>query len=166
MPLKKITGLEKESLRNEISELNNKRIELESIINDKEKLMKVMVKELKELKKKFGSPRKTKLIEGGDALIAERMANQRPNKELQRINALKELSTDSEIVIQSNNEIKIIPSTTIKKLKLKEINQERKNILPTKLIWPIKDEPKILAISEEGKIGLLKWEFAGQKPGA
>ena len=30
--------------------------------------MKVMVKELKELKKRFGSDRKTKLIEGGDAL--------------------------------------------------------------------------------------------------
>nr|WP_269611814.1 DNA topoisomerase (ATP-hydrolyzing) [Prochlorococcus marinus] len=165
MPLKKITGLEKDSLKNEISDLKNKRTELESIINDREKLMKVMVKELKGLKKKFGSDRKTKLIEGGDALIAEKMANQRPNKELQRINALKQLSNDSEIIIQTNNEIKIIPSITIKKLKLKEYNLDRKDILPTKLIWPIKDEPKILAVSQEGKIGLLKWEFAGQKPG-
>ncbi len=165
MPLKKITGLEKDSLKNEISDLKNKRTELESIINDREKLMKVMVKELKVLKKKFGSDRKTKLIEGGDALIAERMANQRPNKELQRINALKQLSNDSEIIIHTNNEIKIIPSITIKKLKLKEFNLDRKDILPTKLIWPIKDEPKILAVSQEGKIGLLKWEFAGQKPG-
>ncbi len=165
MPLKRITSLEKNSLKNEIKDLQNKRNELESIINDKNKLMKVMVKELKELKKRFGSSRKTKLVEGGDALIAEKIANQRPNKELQRINALKQLSTDSEIVIQANNEIKIIPSITIKKLKLKEINQERKNILPTKLIWPIKNEPKILAVSQSGKIGLLKWEFAGQKPG-
>ena len=165
MPLKKITSLEKNLLNNEIKELKGKRDELESIINNREKLMKVMIKELKILKKKFGSSRKTKLIEGGDALIAERIANQRPNKELQRINALKELSIDSEIIIQSNNEIKIIPSITIKKLKLKDDTQERKNILPPKLIWPIKNEPKILAISEQGKIGLLKWEFAGQKPG-
>ena len=84
-------------------------------------------------------------------LIAERIANQRPNKELQRINALKQLSIDSEIIIQSNNEIKIIPSITIKKLKLKENNQERKDILPSKLIWPIKDEPKILAVSRRRK---------------
>lgn len=165
MPLKKITSLEKDSLKNEIHDLRNKRAELESIINDREKLLKVMIKELKELKKRFGSARKTKLIEGGDALIAEKIANQRPSKELQRINALRELSADSEIIIQSNNEIKIIPSITIKKLKLKENNQERKDILPTKLMWPIKDEPKILAVSQEGKIGLLKWEFAGQKPG-
>ena len=165
MPLKKITGLEKDSLKNELKDLKTKRAELELIINDKENLMKVMVKELKDLKKRFGSKRRTKLIEGGDALIAEKMANQRPNKELQRINALKELSKDSEIIIQSNNEIKIIPSLTIKKLKLKESDQERKDILPAKLIWPIKNEPKILAVSQEGKIGLLKWEFAGQKPG-
>ena len=165
MPLKKITSLEKNSLKSEIKDLKSKRDELESIINNRETLMKVMIKELKELRKRFGSPRKTKLIEGGDALIAERIANQRPNKELQRINALKQLSTDSEIIIQSNNEIKIIPSITIQKLKLKDGNQERKDILPAKLIWPIKKEPKILAIGEQGKIGLLKWEFAGQKPG-
>ena len=165
MPLKKITGLEKNSLKNELRDLKTKRAELELIINDKVNLMKVMVKELKDLKKRFGSERRTKLIEGGDALIAEKIANQRPNKELQRINALKELSKDSEIIIQSNNEIKIIPSLTIKKLKLKESDQERKDILPAKLIWPVKNEPKILAVSQEGKIGLIKWEFAGQKPG-
>ena len=165
MPLKKITSLEKNSLKDEIEDLKNKRDALESIINDREKLLKLMVKELKELKKRFGSNRKTQLIEGGDALIAERLANQRPNKELQRINALKQLPADSEIIIQSNNEIKIIPSITIKKLKLKEISQERNDILPSKLIWPIKNEPKILAVSKLGKIGLLKWEFAGQKPG-
>jgi len=165
MPLKKITSLEKNSLKNEINDLKNKRDELEEIINNREKLKKVMIKELKGLKKKFGSSRKTKLIEGGDALIAERIANQRPNKELQRINALKQLSIDSEIIIQCNNEIKIIPSLTIKKLKLKESNHERKDIIPPKLIWPIKNEPKLLAVSQLGKIGLLKWEFAGQKPG-
>ena len=165
MPLKKITSLEKNSLKKEIEDLKNKRADLESIINDREKLLKLMVKELKELKKRFGSNRRTKLIEGGDALIAERLANQRPNKELQRINALKQLPADSEIIIQSNNEIKIIPSITIKKLKLKESNQDRDDILPSKLIWPIKNEPKILAVSQLGKIGLLKWEFAGQKPG-
>ena len=48
--------------------------------------MKLMIKELKELKRKFGSLRKTKLIEGGDALIAEKIANQRPNKEHDDIN--------------------------------------------------------------------------------
>ncbi len=165
MPLKKLTGLEKSSLKNEIKDLKNKREELELIIDNRDELMKKMVKELKELKKKFGSPRKTKLIEGGDQLIAERIANQRPNRELQRQQALKALSIDSEIVIQTSNEIKIVPSSTIKKLKLKEEYTKNKDLIPARLIWPIKKTPKILAISEKGKIGILKWEFAGQKPG-
>ena len=42
--------------------LRNKRDQLESIINNREKLMEVMIKELKALKKKFGSARKTKDI--------------------------------------------------------------------------------------------------------
>ncbi len=165
MPLKKLTGLEKDSLKNEIKDLKNKREELQLIIDDREELMKKMIKELKELKKKFGSKRKTKLIEGGDELIAERIANQRPNRELQRKQALKALSIDSEIVIQTNNEIKIVPSSTIKKLKLKEEYIKNKDRIPASLIWPIEKVPKILAISDNGKIGILKWEFAGQKPG-
>ncbi len=165
MPLKKLTGLEKNSLNNEIKDLKNKREELQLIINNRDKLMEKMVKELKELKKKFGSKRKTKLIEGGDELIAERIANQRPNRELKRQQALQALSIDSEIIIQTNNEIKIVPSSTIKKLKLKEEYIQNKDLIPPRLIWPIEKKPKILAISEQGKIGILQWEFAGQKPG-
>ena len=45
-----------------------------------------MIDEFKQLKKKYGSKRKTKLIEGGDQLIAEKIATQRPSRELQRKN--------------------------------------------------------------------------------
>ena len=47
-----------------------------------------MVSELKQLKKRFATPRRTRLIEGGDHLLAEKAANQRPNTELQRQQAL------------------------------------------------------------------------------
>ena len=43
MPLKKITSLEKNSLKKEIEDLKNKRDDLESIINYREKLLKLMV---------------------------------------------------------------------------------------------------------------------------
>merc|ERR1711981_555243 len=42
MPLKRITSLEKKSLKSEIEDLKNKRDELETIINNRENLMKVM----------------------------------------------------------------------------------------------------------------------------
>jgi len=165
MPLKKLTGLEKNALKQEIKDLKLKRDDLELIINDRDQLMKLMIKEFRDLKKRFGSKRRTKLIEGGDEIIAARIASQRPNKELQRIHAFKQLSVDSEIIIQANEEIKILPSSTIKKLKIKDSNQQNNTFYPSKLIWPIKNEPKILAVSELGKIGILKWEFAGQRPG-
>ena len=34
-----------------------------------------------------------------------------------------------------------------------------------KLIWPIENNPKILAITNTGRVALLKWEFAGHQPG-
>ncbi len=166
MPLKKLTGLEQSSLKTEIISLKEKRMQLELIIDNREILLDNMINEFKILKKKYGSKRRTKLIEGGDKLIAEKIATQRPNRELKRQQALNALSKDSTIVIQSNNQIKILNSNTLKKMNLADNMHLGKDNNPTKLRWPINEKPKILAISDLGKIGLLKWEFAGKQPGS
>ena len=165
MPLRKLTSLEQNSLKNEKEELIEKRKSLELIINNRDELLKNMIRELKSLKKRFGSKRKTKLIEGGDELIAQKHSLQRPSRELQRINALKALNKDSSIVIQIDNQIKIVSPQVIGKMNLTESSKTGEKNNHARLIWPIKDEPKILAITEKGKTGLLKWEFAGQSPG-
>ena len=165
MPLRKLTGLEKNSLYSELDELKVSKKNLELILKERNELLKIMSTEFKDLKKRFGSKRKTKLVSDGDALLAERNANIRPNKELQKLQALESLPKDGLITIQANNQIKILSPKVINKLKKNENIIPGKEIIPTKLLLNVKDNPKILAITEQGKIGLLQWEFAGQKPG-
>ena len=165
MPLRKITNLEKDSLISESKDLNEKKNKLEDLLNNRAVLLKTIINELQILKKKFGNKRLTKIIDGGDELLAERNAELRPNAELQKQNAYKALPTEAKLLIQEDNQIKIVSSQSIGRLHLTESSELGEEPSPAKIIWPIKSKPRLLAITKQGKIGLIKWEFAGQKPG-
>ena len=61
-----LTNLETNKLYKESEELNNIKDELKNLLNNRNELLKLIIKEFIDIKKKFGSSRKTKLIEGGD----------------------------------------------------------------------------------------------------
>ena len=63
--LARLTKLEVTKLQEELAELKKKIEELTAIISSKAKQMAVVVKELKEIKKKFGDDRRSHIIEGG-----------------------------------------------------------------------------------------------------
>ncbi len=165
MPLRRLTSLEQESLSKEGIELEEKKKQLEALLENRNILLELMINELKKLKKKFGNSRRTKLTEGGDELLAEKNANQRPNAELQRKQALEAMPPDGKLIIQKNLEVKIISPQLLGRLHLNEPCELGEESNPTKLIWPIEEKPKLLAITERGKIAQIKWEFAGMQPG-
>ena len=165
MPLRRLTTLETESLYKEANDLEKKKIDLENVLRDRNELLKEMIIELKALKKLFGSKRKTKLIEGGDDLLAEKNANIRPNAELQKKKAFEQLAKDSKLIIQYNKDVKIVSPQVLGKLHLDKSTLLGETITPIKLISSIKDRPKILILTKSGKTALLKWEFAGNQPG-
>ncbi len=165
MPLRRLTSLEQASLYKEKEDLKIKKDDFEELLKNRKKLLEKMIIEFKTLKKKFGNPRKTKLVEGGDQLIAERAANQRPNAELQRKNALEALPPDGKLLIQEDNQVKIVSPQIIGRLHLSETSPINDESIIAKVIWPIENKPRLLAITNSGRIALVKWEFAGQQPG-
>ena len=166
MPLRKLTNLETQALYKESEALIQEKHNLNKLLNNRQELMSTMIKEFKAIKKKFGNPRKTKLIEGGDDLVAERNANLRPNAELQRKKAYESLPKDGYLLIQNDSQVKVLRQQILTKLGLSESCLLGDNPSPARLIWPIEKQPKILAITNNGKIGLLKWEFSGNQPGS
>ncbi len=166
MPLRKLTTLETQALYQESKELLETKESLSELLNNRSELLKVMIKEFKYIKKKYGSARKTKLIEGGDDLVAERNANLRPNAELLKKKAFESLPKDGYLLIQNDSQVKILRKQILTKLNLSESCLLGDNPSPARLIWPIVKQPKILAVTNRGKVGLLKWQFAGNQPGA
>ncbi|MGB7251892.1 MAG: DNA gyrase subunit A [Phormidesmis sp.] len=61
MPLRRLTGLEQQKLRDEADELAERIEALETLVEDRDVLMRSLKKELRSLKKKFNDPRRTRI---------------------------------------------------------------------------------------------------------
>ena len=63
MQLQRLTGLERQKIEDEMKELREKITELKEILASETKLRQVIVKELREVQKKYGDARRTEIIE-------------------------------------------------------------------------------------------------------
>jgi DNA gyrase subunit A len=165
MPLRRLTGLEQESLRKEAEELRVERSRLRLLLDDRATLLNTMVSELKGLRKRYATPRRTRLVEGGDALVAQRAAAVRPSTEQQRQQAFGALASDSRLLIQADGQVRIVTPQTLGRLHLEEAAAIGDHPAPAQLILPVAEEPSLLAFSATGRVALLRWEFAGQQSG-
>ncbi len=165
MPLRRLTGLEQESLRKEAEELRLERTRLRHLLDDRDTLLDTLVAELRQLKKRYNTPRRTRLVEGGDLLVAQRAAAVRPNAELQRQQAFEALPPESRLLIQADGAVKIVTPQMLGRLHLDEPAELAEQPAPAQLILPISSQPALLAFSADGRVALLRWEFAAQQPG-
>ncbi|MDJ0688232.1 MAG: DNA topoisomerase 4 subunit A [Xenococcaceae cyanobacterium MO_188.B32] len=62
MPMRRLTGLERQKLETESRDLQERITQLEQLLGDRHELMKALKKELRALKRKFGDERRTKII--------------------------------------------------------------------------------------------------------
>ena len=165
MPLRRLTGLEQESLRKESEDLATERTRLRHLLDDRDTLLNTMVSELKVLKKRYSTPRRTRLVEGGDELVALRAAAVRPNTELQRQQAFEGLANDSQLLIQADGLVRIVSAQILGKLHLQEAAELGEHPAPARLLLPVQAQPALLAFTAAGRVALLRWEFAGQQSG-
>ncbi|HLO48103.1 MAG TPA: DNA topoisomerase (ATP-hydrolyzing) [Kamptonema sp.] len=62
MPMRRLTGLERQNLQSEFDELMATIQELQRLLGDRRELLKALKKELRSLKRKHGDPRRTRLV--------------------------------------------------------------------------------------------------------
>ncbi|MEB3271899.1 MAG: DNA gyrase subunit A, partial [Synechococcus sp.] len=165
MPLRRLTSLEQQSLRREAEELQAERLRLRHLLDDRSALLDAMVNELKTLRKRYATPRRTRLVEGGDALVAQRAAAVRPNAELQRQQAFEALAGDSRLLIQADGAVRIVAPQLLGRLHLDTAAESGDPTPPARLILPTAGQPTLLAFTASGRVALLRWEFAAQQPG-
>ncbi|GAP97055.1 DNA gyrase subunit A [Leptolyngbya sp. NIES-2104] len=66
MPLRRLTGMERQSLQTEHDELLGKMEDLHKLLSDRRELLKSLKRDLRALKKKYGDDRRTKIIAAVD----------------------------------------------------------------------------------------------------
>ncbi len=62
MPMRRLTGMERQNLANELAELQAKIAGLQKLLQDRKELLKSMKKDLRALRKKYADPRRTRII--------------------------------------------------------------------------------------------------------
>jgi DNA gyrase subunit A len=62
MQLRRLTGLERDAIENELKELLDLILKLESILADKQEIMRIIKEELLEMKEKYGDKRRSQII--------------------------------------------------------------------------------------------------------
>ncbi len=165
MPLRRLTGLEQESLRKESQDLKEERSRLRELLDNRDILLEALIKELRALRKRFATPRRTRLVEGGDELAAQRAAAVRPNAELLRQQAFSALPSEGRLLIQADGAVRIVAPQTLGRLHLEEAADLGDHPPPARIILPVNGQPQVLAFTADGRVALLRWEFAAQQPG-
>ena len=75
MPMRRLTGLEKQKLEEEYEELIGKIQELENLLSDRHQLLKALKKELRTLKRKYNDPRRTRIIDRAESKTTDNVAS-------------------------------------------------------------------------------------------
>ncbi|MBE9179594.1 DNA gyrase subunit A [Oculatella sp. LEGE 06141] len=91
MPLRRLTGLERQNLQEEFDRLNTQIQDLQQLLNNRREFLKALKKELRALKRKFADPRRTRI-----QTAAERV------EETQRLAAIvaEEEATEQNVVLE------------------------------------------------------------------
>ena len=165
MPLRRLTGLEQERLRQELDELRQEQSRLRHLLDDRKTMLDTLVSELKQLRKRFATPRRTALQEGGDELVAQRTAAQRPNTEMLRKQALANVSSDQQLLWQSDGILRLVTPQVLGRLHLLDDLEFGDHGSSAQLLLPIQPAPQLLAFTSGGRVAALRWEFAAQQPG-
>ncbi len=166
MPLRRLTGLEQESLRKEAADLKEEQGQLRHLLDDRSTLLDTMVRELRTLRKRYTTPRRTRLVEGGDTLMAQRGAAARPTTGEQRQQALEALPADARVLIQGDGLVRILSSQQWSRMKLEEVTENGEGSAPPRILLPVDPPPALLAFTADGRVALVRWEFAAQQQGA
>jgi DNA gyrase subunit A len=61
--------------------------------------------------------------------------------------------------------VKIVTPQVLGRLHLEEAVALGDHPAPARLILPVQGQPQVLAFTSDGRVALLRWEFAGQQPG-
>ncbi len=91
MPLRKLTGMERQGLASEFEELTQRRDELQRLLSNRKELLKALKKELRTLRKKFNDPRRTR-IQSDEAWAEETQQVEEIIAEVEEENAVVEFT--------------------------------------------------------------------------
>lgn len=139
MPMRRLTGLERQNLQAEFDELTAKIQELQRLLGDRRELLKALKKELRSLKRKYADPRRTKLVsvsgrpENGETQAQSKKNSTAKQSDVPAVsNSLQPVSEPEETIVEFTHKqyVRRLPATADRprsKSREKSTQQSEKN---------------------------------------
>lgn len=148
MPLRRLTGLERQKIEQEYQDLQSRINQLQELLADRKEFLKALKKELRSFKRKFGDNRRTKII---TVTIPEKTSKSSGSKSKSKQPTLplitsQELTDDAVVQISAKGKVYWQPQSAI--LDQPMIKKNTDLIIHQELI---KDKKEIIVILDSGK---------------
>ena len=148
MPMRRLTGLEKQKLETELTDLQERITNLDRVLGDRHELMKSLKKELRSLKRKFGDRRRTRIPN----VVVDESANQ-TETEPKSSNKKKTPKKDPALAVSPTLTFERSPQATLKVTNSGCIYWQN----------PVSDTTKTNSTPRKGQDFLVKEESIGDR---
>ena len=148
MPMRRLTGLEKQKLETELTDLQERITNLDRVLGDRHELMKSLKKELRSLKRKFGDQRRTRIPN----VVVDESANQ-TETEPKSSNKKKTPKKDPALAVSPTLTFERSPQATLKVTNSGCIYWQN----------PVSDTTKTNSTPRKGQDFLVKEESIGDR---
>ncbi|GBF84591.1 DNA topoisomerase [Aphanothece sacrum FPU3] len=137
MPMRRLTGLERQKLEADYEVLQTRIQELETLLNNRQELLNTLKKELRSLKRKFGDKRRTRII----------------TPTAKKKSESSEVSSKKTEVSEVSSKKSITPEVSNKKTEVAEVKAEPSPTQNFKLFTPqTPPDEAILEITHQGEV--------------
>ncbi|MEW6496980.1 MAG: DNA topoisomerase (ATP-hydrolyzing) [Cyanobacteriota bacterium] len=113
MPLRRLTGLERQKLQTEFEELTTQIEQLRHLLSNRQELLKALKKDLRSLKRKYANPRRTKIVTQKAATKQSAVASSQPPVAKSQTSASKKETGKTKNKKNSNQPLPLIPDLPI-----------------------------------------------------
>ena len=176
MPLRRLTALEQDGLKRECRELETQQQRLEGLLANRDALVTEMINSLRQLKKRFATPRRTRLVGGGDAVPDEGHANLVPRGDMRRqsqtpgtvipnlASPTVEPPADAHLLLQGDDRLRLLSPLALDRLQLDQPLSLGLHPSPVRLLVKVSESPNLMVLSEQGRVALVRWDRVGVDP--
>lgn len=166
MPLRRLTGLERQALDTERQELEAEQARLQGLLDDRNSRVDGLIQQLQQLRKRYGTPRRTRLL--GQVAASPPHTAAEPVDSGQHPSARTTFPEDGQLLVQADGQLRLASPLAVSRLHLEQPAPlaSQSPPLPLRCLVPVHPEPRLVVFSAMGRIANLRWERAAPQPQA
>ena len=168
MPLRRLTGLERQGLETERHDLEAEQTRLRVLLEDRNSRVDALIQTLQHLRKRYATPRRTRIL----GQVATRAPHSSPHSSAeaaspaQRPAAPTALPEDGQLLMQADGQLRLASPLAVSRLQLEQPAPLASQPAPLRCLVPVHPEPQLVVFSAMGRIATLRWERIAPQPRA